>query len=53
MRRFARYTLPKEGREGDFKGSLIITFLEHDQAVAFMALEQVKYNDYTIERQWL
>jgi len=40
-------------KEGGFKGSLIITFQERDQAVAFMALEQVKYNDYIIKRQWL
>jgi hypothetical protein len=40
-------------KEGGFKGSLVITFKERDQAVTFMALELVKYNDYTIQRQWL
>jgi hypothetical protein len=37
---------------GKNKGSLIATFENCYQAVAFMTLEHVKYNDFIIKRQW-
>ena len=35
-----------------FKGSINATFATREQAEKFLALEIVKYNDHTLERQW-
>nr|SVE80362.1 EOG090X0CQA [Daphnia magna] len=35
-----------------FKGSITATFSTKEEASKFMALESVKYNDYTLQRQW-
>ena len=36
-----------------FKGSLTVAFSTKEQAVDFMNLEEVKYNDHVLLRQWL
>nr|SVE83886.1 EOG090X0CQA [Daphnia pulex] len=35
-----------------FKGSITVTFATRDEAAKFISLESVKYNDYTLQRQW-
>nr|SVE73799.1 EOG090X0CQA [Daphnia atkinsoni] len=35
-----------------FKGSITATFETVEEASKFMSLESVKYNDYTLQRQW-
>ncbi|XP_057371759.1 la protein homolog isoform X2 [Daphnia carinata] len=35
-----------------FKGSVTATFATKEEASKFMSLESVKYNDYTLQRQW-
>lgn len=37
---------------GHFKGSITATFSTREEAEKFMTLETVKYNDYTLQRQW-
>nr|SVE86367.1 EOG090X0CQA [Daphnia similis]SVE86995.1 EOG090X0CQA [Daphnia similis]SVE87617.1 EOG090X0CQA [Daphnia similis] len=35
-----------------FKGSVNVTFATKEDASKFMSLDSVKYNDYTLQRQW-
>nr|CAG4637323.1 EOG090X0CQA [Ceriodaphnia reticulata]SVE73173.1 EOG090X0CQA [Ceriodaphnia reticulata] len=46
-----RYYKTKE-QTNHFKGSSLVTFSVRQEAEKFMSLESVKYNDYTLQRQW-
>ena len=47
-----RYYKVKEQTISHFKGSVTVAFSKREEAEKFMSLESVKYNDYTLLRQW-
>nr|CAG4649654.1 EOG090X0CQA [Scapholeberis mucronata]SVE93860.1 EOG090X0CQA [Scapholeberis mucronata] len=47
-----RYYTSNKDQSRHFKGTANVTFSSRDEAEKFMTLGTVKYNDYSLQRQW-
>ena len=45
--------LSDKSEKSVFKGSLTVSFSSKELAEKFMGLDEVKYNDHSLLRQWL